>query len=112
MRYESWISPRRFQDTPEYPGRVYVQQIRTSVEASLRAVALAAWKRSVYCNINMAEKSINLLEEVDMGKRNVVSRLAMSREAVWIARLKIPGLLKSLVADAAIRAENDGIAHG
>lgn len=110
MRHESWISPRRFQDAPEYPGRLFVQQIRASAEAALRVVALAAWKRSVYCNINMAEESINLLEEVDMGKRNVVFRLAMGSEAVWVARLKIPGLQKSRVADAAIRADNERLA--
>jgi hypothetical protein len=29
-------------------------------EAALQVAVLAAWKRSVYCNINMAEESINL----------------------------------------------------
>lgn len=63
-----------------------------------------------FCNIDIAEKWISMFEEVDMDKRNVVFRLAMGGEAVWAARLKIFDLQTSLVADTAIRAENNRLA--
>ncbi|KAH6605838.1 hypothetical protein Trco_004991 [Trichoderma cornu-damae] len=97
--YSLWTEPRRFQDDPTFPGRIFAQQKRLSRDHGSTEKPL--------------EETGPLLATIDpdaapeMGKRNVVFIMSECCGAVSMARLHNPLIQRSTIADPQARLADE-----
>ncbi|KAL2072903.1 hypothetical protein VTL71DRAFT_12246 [Oculimacula yallundae] len=110
MEYTDWIKPRPFQDDPEFIGKVFAAQIRESgLEKVICHLATETWiNQQIQLGHQLDRKQDVLLDadELWFGKRNVLYRLRMPDNSLWMARLHNTLYNKTAVTDHKTRITN------
>ena len=110
MEYTDWIKPRAFQDDPGFIGKVFAAQIReTGLEDVICRLASETWVRQMVELGHTHEGNPKVVldpREAWFGKRNVVYRLRMPDNSLWIARLYNALRNKPVVTDSTQRDTN------
>ena len=111
MNHTAWLKPRPFQDDPSFLGRGFADQIRDlGLEKVICNLATDLWSRreTAYSrSVNNSQQAIFDTPEPCMGKRNVLYRLRMPDNTLWMARLHNRLIQKSAVVEEAERVANE-----
>ena len=108
MQYTDWVKPRPFQTDAGFLGKIYAAQIRGSdLEKAICTVATEIWSRRMTAHRHQVNNAVYDTLEPYMGKRNILYRLRMPDDTLWMARLRNPLIKKSAVVDEAERIANE-----
>ncbi|KAJ5689501.1 hypothetical protein N7462_003893 [Penicillium macrosclerotiorum] len=105
--YKNWITPRPFQDDPGFIGKTFAAQIRESgLEERICDLASRRWT-DLHPWLDGAGQIAKLdNSEPQYGKRNVLYRLRMPDNTLWMARLHNPLNIKPTDPDYTQRVAN------
>ena len=111
MHYIDWLKPRPFQDDPRFLGRDFADRIRElGLEKVICVLATDVWSRRETehgRSTNDGQQAIFDTIKPYMGKRNVLYRLRMPDNTLWMARLHNFLVQKSAVVDETERLANE-----
>ncbi|KAI1178525.1 hypothetical protein F4777DRAFT_576056 [Nemania sp. FL0916] len=113
MKYTDWIKPPPFQDDAGFIGKVFAAQNRElGLEKIICRLATEIWISQQIQSAHGLHRSQEALLDTDelwFGKRNVLYRLRMPDNSLWMARLHNPLYNKTAVTDYTTRMANQSL---
>lgn len=109
MSYTEWICPRPFQRDLNFTGNTFAKKIRQSgLETTICDLAFTIWTGLTNNQIITKDRPSKVTfdsKEPEMGKRNLLYRLRMPDNKLWMARLQNSLVQKSTATDPPVRRD-------